>query len=302
MKGLREQTGGDNVKYLVVKHNSLCEESKSPLPGFEPVDVRNPQTNEITTKWIKRYEVEAMITNIEFRRYEHEASGRLYLSWRVSLDAAGVPCILDLPLDSSAATRFMKVAENIDFSQPVELRAWKDKSKPNKIAFFIGQGVTGEGKSIAVPQKYTRKEPNGCPEPVKDDFTNEWDFKEQVKFLYRQMVNVVIPRLQALRASTESATTQAPPPHEDYDDDEYYEANRPSGLRDAPSTQQPPPTRDGVRMCTVEQRKEIERVAKEHGLETSEKLARHCESIHGAGLTELTFADAIEYRKTLLAL
>lgn len=94
-----------------------------------------------------------------------------------------------------------------------------------------------------------------------------------------------------------------------HDDDDQGEDDAPPfagqpGPRSssAPPRESTPPTRDGVRMCTVEQRKEIERVAKEHGLETFEKLAQHCESIHGVGLTELTFADAIEYRKTLLAL
>lgn len=300
MKGLREQTGGGNVKYLVVKHNSLCEESKSQLPGFEPVEVRNPQTNETTTKWIKRYEVEAMITSIEFRRYEHEPTNRLYLSWRIGLDAAGTPCILDLPLDAAATTRFMKVAENIDFSRPVELRAWKDKAKPNKIAFFIGQGADAAGKSIAVPQRYTRKEPNGCPEPTKDEFSGEWDFKEQVKFLYKQMISVVVPRLQSIRAATTTVPQQ--PSHDDYEDDEYYEANRPSaGLRDAPSPP-PPTTAGGVRRSTSAQHRELERVGKEKGLNTPESLNLHCEQIHGYGLIDLTFAEAIEYRKTLLAL
>ena len=52
---------------------------------------------------------------------------------------------LSISLNSQIASRFMKTAENIDWSKPVEFRAWHDKqTDPPKTAFFIGQdGVEG---------------------------------------------------------------------------------------------------------------------------------------------------------------
>src|SRR5688572_2415022 len=96
MKGLQEQSASGTT-YLVIKHSSICEESKTPVVGFEPVEVENPRTHEKITKYIKRYRgVEALVCKIEW--YEREHEGTPFMGYKVHLDAAGVPCVLDLPL------------------------------------------------------------------------------------------------------------------------------------------------------------------------------------------------------------
>lgn len=187
MKGLVEK-GSDGI-HLHIKHGGLVRESKHPQEGFSPIEVTNIRTGDVSTKYIKRYrEVEANIKRIEW--YDKEYQGIPYQGWKLILDADGTPCTLDLPFESAVGSRFMKLAENLDFSQPVEFSAWKTPDE--KTAFSVKQG----GQNV--PQKYTKENPGDCPAPVQG-FNKKWNFDAQKQFLHERMMNVVIPKLNALR-------------------------------------------------------------------------------------------------------
>lgn len=189
MKGLQEKTDGGI--FLHIKHGTICEESKTPKEKFVPIEVTNPRSGVSSTKYIKPYKlVEAMIKRIEW--YEREYDGTPFMGWKLVLDADGVPCTLDLPLQSQTATRFMKLAENIDFTLPVEFSAWK--TLDDKTALSVKQG------GVNVPQKYTKDNPGDCPPPVQG-FGKKWNYDAQTQFLHERMTQVVIPRLNALRGS-----------------------------------------------------------------------------------------------------
>lgn len=192
MKGLVEKTEA-GVVFLVIKHYSLCEESKTERAGFAPVKVTNPRTDDSSTKYIKRYNaVEAFVKSIEFRDVTYDENR--YMSWKLSLNADGTPCVLEIPFSSIVSTRFMKMAENIDFSKPVEFSAWK--SQDDKTAFSVKQ----DGENV--PQKYTRDNPGDCPEPTQNR-TGKWNYDAQTDFLYEQMMNVVLPKVEAANARRE---------------------------------------------------------------------------------------------------
>jgi hypothetical protein len=88
----------------------------------------------------------------------------------------------------------MKLAENLNFNKPVEFSAWHD-TKDDKTAFVVKQN----GQSV--PQKYTRDNPNGCPEPAQRGRQGKWDYTEQEDFLYERMINVVIPAVEQAEAA-----------------------------------------------------------------------------------------------------
>ena len=114
----------------------------------------------------------------------------------------------------------MKLAENIDFSQPVEFSAWQD-TKTDKTAFNVKQG----GKSV--PQKYTQDDPGDCPPPVQSKL-GKWNFDAQEEFLFDRMENVVIPMVneagnempQLAHAASAGSSTQSHAPEEDLSDDD----------------------------------------------------------------------------------
>jgi hypothetical protein len=220
MKGLVEETDA-GTKYLVVKHYSICEESKSQKEGFASIEVNNPQTGESVTKFIKRYKtVEALVCKVAWYDTEEKYEKR-YIGWKLYLDASGTPCILDLPFDSRASNRFMKVAENIDFSQPVEFRAWHGQ-KTDSTAIYIGQN------GASVPQLYTKENPGDCPPPKQNPVTKKWNFDGQKEFLHTRMIDAVIPAVeeagnempQLEKAHAASAGVSNVPVQSEPDDDE----------------------------------------------------------------------------------
>jgi hypothetical protein len=193
MKGLQEKN--EDGIFLQIKHGCICQESKSPRDGFVPIDVPNPRTGATITKYIKRYKgVEALIKKIEW--YDREHDDTHFMGWKLVLDANGTACTLDFPFESRVGDRFMKSAENIDFSKPVEFSAWK--SPDDKTALAIKQG----GQNV--PQKYTRENPGECPAPTKG-FNGKWNFDKQKEFLHQRMVHVVIPRVQAVSGNGQPA-------------------------------------------------------------------------------------------------
>lgn len=189
MKGLQE--AGDGGIFLHVKHGTVCQESKAPREGFVPIEVTNPRSGDKSIKYIKKYKaVEAMVKRIEW--YEREHDGIPFMGWKLVLDADGTVCTLDIPLQSPIAGRFMKLAENLDFTLPVEFSAWK--SPDDKTAFAVRQN------GVIVPQKYTREEPGDCPPPIQG-FGKKWNYDAQTQFLHERMSQVVIPKLQALNGT-----------------------------------------------------------------------------------------------------
>lgn len=209
MKGFQQKTSGDG-NFFVVKHGSIVRESKTPQEGFEKIEIENRRTKEKVTKYIQRYNaIEALITKIEWYDTEQKFDIR-YRGWKIHLTAdGGKKGILDIPINSRVAGRFMKLAENIDYSKPVEFRAWLDP-KSDSTAFFVGQ----DGNSV--PQKYTKDNPGDMPPPVQK-FNGDWSFDDQMQFLHKKMLDVVIPKVQALNPVEEKPDGQeAKPEHEDF--------------------------------------------------------------------------------------
>lgn len=187
-----EEYDNSGKKFLHLKYGHLCEVSKSEIDGWTRFDGSTKDGTKFT-KWYKAYRaVSGYVTKIE--KYEKEFGN----GWNVSIDADGVKCNLDIPFASRANGRFLKLAENIDWSKPVRFSAWQDK-KTDTLAFNVQQdGVT-------VPQKYTRETPHDCPEPVQRA-SGKWDYGAQEDFLVDRMMNVVIPAVNAanLNARLES--------------------------------------------------------------------------------------------------
>lgn len=216
--GFEKQTGSGNGLYFVVKHHTICRESKNEREGFEPIEVTNPQTNERSLKYIERYKrLSGMITKIEFRDTADKYEQR-YVDWAIHItDENGAKGILTIGFNTGASSRLMKVAPNLDFARPVEFRAWKDTSgKVPKTAFFIGQGHDADGKIISVPQRYTKDKPGEMPK-AKERMGGKKDFSDQTEWLYNQMINVIIPKVEAV-ASVMQTSSNAPSAREPGDD------------------------------------------------------------------------------------
>lgn len=207
MRGL-VPVNNPNTIYLVIKHGCLCQESKIMREGYDPIELIDRDTHEPYFRYIKPWGgVEAMIVDIKFRSEVY--GGIPYNSWKIIMRAnPGDPdIVLDLPLNSNVGDRFMKTAEQIDYTRPVEFRVWQEK-ETKKTAFFIGQREhETDDKAQTVPQLYTKDNLGDCP-PARQKFDKTWDFEAQKEFLYQRMMEVVIPRVHAANGTKPEAAIE----------------------------------------------------------------------------------------------
>lgn len=224
IKGFQEQTKGEG-NFFVIKHNFIVQESKTERQGFEAIKVRNPRTDTEITKYIKRYKgIEALIKKIEWYDTAQKYDQR-YMGWKIHLDTGVKKGVLDIPFDSRPCSRFMKLAENLDFTQPVEFSAWR--SPDDTTAFAVKQN------DQSVFQKYTRENPGELPPPVQN-FKGKWNYDDQMEFLRKRMIEVVIPAVDAAQGK-HPVTETAPDESESHDDppaNQNGNGNHPKVLND----------------------------------------------------------------------
>lgn len=209
-----EDFDGGNGTYLKLKHGYLCQESKTEKEGWKKVEGEFDGTP--YKKWIRPYKaVSGYIDKIE--RYEREFGGRKIRGWNITINDGENHYILDIPFASvKVNSRWMKLAESIDYNKPVRVSGWLDK-KTDSMAINIQQdGVT-------VPQKYTREEPNGLPEPTQRA-SGKWDYGAQEDFLTERMLKFVIPNVEVIAAKRNGVdkpqTTTSTSGLEDHDSDQ----------------------------------------------------------------------------------
>lgn len=194
VKGFQQKTTGEG-NFFAIKFGSIVRESKTPQEGFEKITGENRRTHEPYTKYIQRYDtIEALITKIQWYDTEQKFTAR-YQGFKLHLDANGKKGVLDLAINARTTSRFMKLAENIDYAKPVEFRAWHD-SKSDSTALFVGQSGS------SVPQRYTAEVPLDMPPPTQSSSTGKWNYEAQMDFLHKRMVEVVIPKVQAVHGAS----------------------------------------------------------------------------------------------------
>lgn len=210
--GLEEYGEGNGV-FLKIKHGCICQESKTEKEGYKKVEgVLRDGTP--WKKWIRPYKaVSGFVDKIE--RYDREHEGRKFRGWNITINDGENQYLLDIPFDSKVNSRWMKLAESIDYTKPVRFSAWTDK-KTDSTAI----NLTQEG--VSVPQKYTREEPNGLPEPTQRA-SGKWDYGAQEDFLTERVLKLAstVEIIAAQRNDVDKPTSTEPTSGlEDHDSDE----------------------------------------------------------------------------------
>lgn len=187
--GLEEYGEGAGT-FLKIKHGCICQESKTEKEGYKKVEgVLRDGTP--WKKWIRPYKaVSGYIDKIE--RYDREHEGRKFRGWNITINDGENQYFLDIPFDSKVNSRWMKLAEAIDYTKPVRFSAWTDK-KTDSTAINLQQD------GVSVPQRYTREEPNGLPEPTQRT-SGKWDYSAQEDFLIERLTKFVIPNVETIAA------------------------------------------------------------------------------------------------------
>jgi hypothetical protein len=202
---LHEQRHNDGL-FLSVKHGALCLESKEPKEGYELIT--GEVNGEQYAKYYKKYAgLTGRITKVEW--YERAGDYGTFRGLKLTVKDGGEHYILDLPFEKRPYDYFTKVAENIDYSKPVEFVAWPDRKHDKVTAFAIKQ----DGKFVQ--WKYTRDDMGECPE-AKQTRTGKWNFDDQRDWLLDRVLTVVAPMVEAASVFDE--------PLPEYTGDEYAPA------------------------------------------------------------------------------
>lgn len=202
---LHEQRQNDGL-FLSVKHGALCLESKEPKEGYELIE--GEVNGDPYSKYIKKFAgLDGHITKIEW--YERSGDYGTFRGLKLTIKDKGEHYLLDLPFEKRPYDYFTKVAENIDYSKPVEFNAWPDRKGANNGKVPTAFAIKQDGKFVQ--WKYTREDMGECP-PAKQLRTGKWSFDDQREWLLERILTVVVPHVEAIHAFDE--------PEADYDEDE----------------------------------------------------------------------------------
>lgn len=194
-----------NTVFLQAKHYCLWQELKQQVQGCEAVQVKNPKTEAVSTKYGFKYDtVVGLVTDMAKYDTERKYATR-YFGFKIRLVDEGNNYVLDMPYQSQILRRFLRVAPNVDWSIPLSITIFKGKKENGKEE--LGVWFKQRGETIKV--YYSRETPNGMPEATKDPDTQEWDFRNQHRWLVEKLRAEIIPKIM------EAAKKVAPPiqPH-----------------------------------------------------------------------------------------
>lgn len=167
--GVTTSTARSN-NFLSIKHKAVCRElQERPVTqkeiedaiaaGYQEITVNNPSKPlpeggfETVQKWVQKFaSVKGKILDAEW--YDREAKGFRWIGIKLKIKDVDdkEPYFLDLPFNNKEYNVFTRVMENIDYTKPVEICAWPDKSKPNATAVAFKQGEE------FLKWKYTRED------------------------------------------------------------------------------------------------------------------------------------------------
>ena len=209
---LKEKSEHNGTTFLVVKHHTLCQESREPREGWKEITVTNPKTGETKPKWIYPYDsVSGYIDKIEWYDRTDDASGTRFIGYKIHMSDNGELAVLDLPFRSAGYRVFMKIAENLDYGKPVEFAAWYSR-KDDSTAFIVRQD------DVPLKHRYTVANPGDCPPPVQNPVTKKWDFSAQEVWLKNKIDAEVVPIAEqwaTYRAAQAPVTKPQPVPAQD---------------------------------------------------------------------------------------
>lgn len=198
--------------YLQVKYYCLWRSIDKPVAGCDEIEVTNPRTQQKVKQHGYAYEfVTGRLVKIE--KYD---TGKKYATRFFGFDVhifdGTDTFVIKMPYQSQILRRFLRLAPNLNWEQPITLSIFKGKKNKGEAE---DTGIWFQQNGATVKPYYTRENTHGCPPATQDPHTEEWDFKAQHQWLVQQLVNVIIPSVEI------AAARQAPPVERHYEADEH---------------------------------------------------------------------------------
>jgi len=192
------EKSNSHSNFLTIKHGAICLEGEPNQEGYELVEGEINGTP--YSKWIRKFgAVDGKIVKIEW--YDREYNGKPFKGIHITLKDGGQRFSLDLPFGKRPYDHFTRIMDNIDYEQPIEFHAWLD----TKAKVINGQYPTtfsAKQNGSFIQWAYTKNNMGECPNAEQDEMGN-WDFRKQRVWLYKRLVDVIIPKVEALNVFDE---------------------------------------------------------------------------------------------------
>lgn len=180
-----------NTVFLQVRDNSLWQEIKQAVDGCDAIEVKNPTTGEVKTKYgYKFHSVEGRATGLV--KYDKTDNKVRYFGFKLHIKDGGETFILDMPYSSQILRRFLRVAPNFDWNLPISIAIFKGKKKDGTPEL----GVWFQQRGETVKAYFTKDNPHGMPEAIYYQEVQQWDFRAQHLFLIEQLKSHTIPQIE----------------------------------------------------------------------------------------------------------
>ena len=210
-----EKRSSSNTVFLQAKHYCLWQEIKKPVDGCETVEVTNPKTGEVLTKYGFAYNT---VTGrvMKLVKYDTEQKYAMrFFGFKLHLLDGEDSYVFDMPYNGPAFRRFLTVAPNIDWTYPLSITVFKGKKKHDAGADPMVVWLRQRGETVKA--YFTKEQPHGMPLAIQDEHSKEWDFKAQRRWLTNYLIENILPEIE------KAAVIAAPPLEPDRAEPEHVE-------------------------------------------------------------------------------
>lgn len=186
----------NHIVYLEAKHYCLWRQIKKQVDGCDSVEVKNPKTGQVLTKYGYRYDSVSghVIKLVKYDTAEKYATR--YFGFKMHIAEGAETYVLDMPYNGQFLRRFLRIAPNIEWALPLSITVFKGKKQKGGEEM----GVWFQQRDATVKPYYTRENQHGMPEATHDDVSNEWDFRAQHRWLVARLIETTIPSIEAAAA------------------------------------------------------------------------------------------------------
>lgn len=215
-----------NTVFLQAKHYCLWQEIKSQVPGCEAVQVKNPKTDEVSTKYGFKFNTVSGLATALVKYDTEKKYPTRYFGFKLHLRDGVDSYVLDMPYQSQLLRRFLRVAPNINWTLPLSITIFKGKKQNG--GEELGVWFQQRGETVKV--YFTRENPRGMPQAIHHADTEEWDFREQHRWLVERLKTETIPDIEeaakrvAPPVQPHDSDAQEPPPSEPEQPEQHHRA------------------------------------------------------------------------------
>lgn len=181
-----------NKVYFTIYEGMLCRKRSTPETGFVEYISQSDKTRGKVSYIYQHEYLDGWLIAIDKRDKETRDGKKFVVFDFVFANGSGREAVVQVPARGEFVSVFAKCVENMDLSKRIRVRVGREKGTVNSYVYFeqVQKNENGVLDHVVIKRKYTKENPNGLPQWVKDEISGDWDSREYWKFLYQKLLAV----------------------------------------------------------------------------------------------------------------